>query len=492
MLTSVEKSEVYAALHLAETSAEQRRQLGQYFTPPAIAEFMAGLLHMPGSKRIRLLDPGAGTGTLGIAAAKHLSLTTTASVELTSFEIDKTVTSKLAESLQATREELGERFRYEFLDRDFLAHTSASAPLFSTPTRYDVIISNPPYFKTSPSDASDDVDPNAYARFMRRAADLLAPHGVMVFIVPRSFMSGFYFRKFRAFLRSTLTLERVHVFDSRRASFRNQGVLQENVIVMYRQGSQEPGYTEVSTSSGPNDLASATTIRVPQHLLYADNKLDAPIRVPTTHAELALIARVTKLPAKLTSLGMEISTGPVVPFRATQYLIDSGPSSLTNTVPLLWLQHVSTAGVTWPIAKFRKAQHLLASAPEKLRAANRTCVLVRRFSAKEDDRRLIAGAYLGGSVSAPWLGLENHLNVIYRRDGAMSHDEARGLARVLSSREYDDYFRICNGNTQVGASEIRELPLPSLENIVRLGRDTMSAADVNGSVIELSNLQQGG
>jgi adenine-specific DNA-methyltransferase len=74
----------------------------------------------------------------------------------------------------------------------------------------------------------------------------------------------------------------------------------------------------------------------------------------------------------------------------------------------------------------------------------------------------------------------------------MSHDEARGLARVLSSREYDDYFRICNGNTQVGASEIRELPLPSLENIVRLGRDTMSAADVNGSVIELSNLQQGG
>lgn len=484
MSVSVAKSNTYALQHLDETTGEKRKLLGQFFTPPSIAEFMADLLrvHQTSTSPIRLLDPGAGTGILGIAAARSL-VREHQSVTLTAFEIDRTVTEKLASSLSAATDELGARLGVELIQHDFLVHTSAS--LFAqTSRKYDAVISNPPYFKTSPADASDSVDPNIYARFMRRSGELLNAGGTMVFIVPRSFMSGFYFRKFRAFLRSQFTLERVHVFDSRRAAFRDQSVLQENVIVVYRKCTSHAEDVDISVSAGTDDLASASTIRVPGQLIYQDERLEAPIRLPTTLSEVDLLRRFADFPARLATLGMEISTGPVVPFRATQYLDATSEGGKVGTVPLLWLQHVSADGVSWPLLNFRKPQKIVADAPSKLRAPNKTCVLIRRFSAKEDRRRLVAGTYLARSLDAPWLGLENHLNFIYRPDGELTRDEAQGLAYLLNSQLYDAYFRICNGNTQVGATDIRELPLPPLQTIERLGRRSDRATDAGVDPID--------
>jgi adenine-specific DNA-methyltransferase len=151
------------------------------------------------------------------------------------------------------------------------------------------------------------------------------------------------------------------------------------------------------------------------------------------------------------------------------------------------LQHVTPAGVVWPIAGFRKPQHIKEAAPTKLRAPNQTCVLIRRFSAKEDKQRLVACAYRGGEIPGKWLGLENHLNFIYRPDGQMEFEEALGLARLLNSPAYDDYFRVCNGNTQVGATEIRELPLPPLDTLRRLSTGTgpLTPTDSLGSLQDL-------
>src|SRR5258708_13485360 len=47
----------------SELSAKHRAKLGQFFTPPTAAGFLAELLDLPASGSFRLLDPGAGSGS---------------------------------------------------------------------------------------------------------------------------------------------------------------------------------------------------------------------------------------------------------------------------------------------------------------------------------------------------------------------------------------------------------------------------------------------
>jgi adenine-specific DNA-methyltransferase len=193
-------------------------------------------------------------------------------------------------------------------------------------------------------------------------------------------------------------------------------------------------------------------------------------------------ALVRKWPASLHDLGMEVSTGPVVAFRAKRFLRDAAGR---GTVPLLWLQNVKAMEARWPVAT-RKSQHLLASKEsEAIVLPNRNYVVIRRFSAKEDARRLTAAPLLARALPARKLGLENHLNFIHKPGGELSTDEAYGLAALLNSKLLDTYFRISSGNTQVSATELRAMRLPAINVICKIGlRVRTNAADLEKIVYE--------
>lgn len=208
---------------------------------------------------------------------------------------------------------------------------------------------------------------------------------------------------------------------------------------------------------------------------------DSSVFLPTNGRDLGVMDRVAGWTGTLASMGLDVSTGPVVPFRVERFLRQK---SSTDTVPLLWLQHVRPDQVTWPLdGDFRKPEHIKRSAGTKRLVPNRTYVLVRRFSAKEDARRLVAGPYLAGSLPGDFLGLENHVNFIHRPGGELSPRQAIGLAALFNSELIDTYFRISSGNTQVSATELRALPLPSaaiLDAIAaRLSRGQSADAAVN-------------
>ncbi len=93
-------------------------------------------------------------------------------------------------------------------------------------------------------------------------------------------------------------------------------------------------------------------------------------------------------------------------------------------------------------------------------------VLVKRFTSKEQKRRLHAAVLMKYDFPYDCIGLENHVNYIYRPRGVISPYEAYGLAAILNTELLDNYFRAINGNTQVNATEIRDLPLPSIEIII--------------------------
>jgi adenine-specific DNA-methyltransferase len=470
---------------MLETLAARKQTWGQYFTPPLLASFMASLAVDVGRRVdqcVRLLDPGAGTGALGLALARELlEQRTVERVELYCVEPEPEARRELEHALMVATQEFGGRLQATSWAHDFLDFAGSRLGL----PPIDIAIANPPYFKLSPSDPRGGDAPNIYARFMDVAAGLLREGGRLCFVVPRSYASGLYFRRFRQRFHTSMQLERVHVFESRRAAFVRDAVLQENIVVSYRKRSPRIGdRVEVSVSHGLADLHERRSFEVARTELVSSEG-DAIVSLPTTLSQLTLVRRIQALPHTLATLGLQVSTGPIVPFRATQLLADADCQQ--PTVPLLWLQHVRAGAVSWPLGSgFRKPERVLANAG-KLLVPTANYVVLRRFSAKEEPRRLTAAPLLARDWSTTHIGLENHLNYICRAAAGMDVEEARGLAALLNSRVFDEYIRVVNGNTQVSATELRALPLPERSFIVGLGR----VADDSEKVERLLALELG-
>ncbi len=486
------------------TATERRRESAQFFTPLEVARFMASLARPSRSVR-RLLDPGAGTGILACALCEAL-LPGSGPVHLDAYEIDAALVTICKETLAYARRWLarsGITLTFTVHQADYVMENAAflRPGLFDNraASGYDIAISNPPYFKLQKSDrralaASSIVhgQPNIYALFMSITASLLAENGVMVTITPRSFTAGDYFRIFRRHLFATVVPEAVHLFHSRKDAFRNDAVLQENVIVRARRGPGSPAATvTLSSSAGVADLQRRDVRHVPLASVVDVKSRNAVFSIPADKADDAVIGFVGSWPGTLHGLGLEVSTGPVVAFRARSLLC--ARDSNRQAVPLLWLQNVRYMNVRWPIEFCAKPQYIRDSPESRaLLVPNATYVVLRRFTAKEEQRRLTAAPLFGGDLPGKVIGLENHLNYIHRPHGQLGDDAAIGLAALLGSKLLDRYFRISNGNTQVNAAELRSLPLPPLTSLVNLGaavrRKSFTSAEIEIAIAEVLRL----
>ena len=484
--------------HVASRSESHRKQHGLYLTPVAAADFMAAQIQATGD-RLRVLDPAAGTGILCCAAIEELANrdTSPSSVELAAYEIDAELTEPLEAVLDYLQQWCGEEHgigldvRIESADfvmahAEALRREESLIPVESDGREFDIAISNPPYFKISKSDpravlASTVVygQPNIYALFMAVSAALVRPGGDFISITPRSFTSGLYFRQFRRIFFNLVQPTLVHAFGSRREAFERDDVLQENVIL---RGTRLKALSDdgqaplvISSSRGVRDLSQSCRRNTTLEAAIDRDDRDRVLRLPVSEEDARVLDLVDAWPNTLASLGLAISTGPVVPFRAKD-VVDREGQVPESHVPLLWMNHVRPMHVTWPLDR-HKPEYIKRQGAEKLLLPNRNYVLLRRFTAKEEARRLSAAPYVAQSMPVPQVGLENHLNYIYRQAGSLTHDEAWGLAALYNSRLLDTYFRCLNGHTQVNATELRAMPLPANDLIVELGERVKKLAN---------------
>lgn len=138
-----------------QISSERQARLGQFFTPSNIAEFMAEMLETASVKHMRVLDAGAGIGSLTAALVMKVlrQPVPPKSIEVTAFEIDPFVRSDLEATLNLCRNhchESGVRFSAEIVQKDFILHTRHQFEngLFgAAPQLYTHAILNPPYKK---------------------------------------------------------------------------------------------------------------------------------------------------------------------------------------------------------------------------------------------------------------------------------------------------------------------------------------------------------
>jgi len=468
---------------------EQRKPKGQIFTHKRVSKYMAGLLGLR-RKTIRLLDPGAGTGILTAAFCERLlDKITPVTLTIDAYENDPKIVPVLKKVLEFCKQHLKEKghtVKYTIYEKDFILHNHGyfrDLSLFwqeDKPRLYDIVISNPPYYKLNKDSPQSSAmaqlvsgQPNIYALFMGLATRMTKPGGELVFITPRSFCSGLYYKRFRHWFIKNVKITNIHMFESRKDVFDNDGILQENVIIKAKVGAKPKQVTV--TISKDKTFTELRKLKAEWEDVIARKNGDIFIRIPSSNLDLEILRIIDKWPTTLNDLGLEISTGPVVDFRAKEYLLPERIEEL-ESVPLLWMHNLQDGKVKWPLKKNNKPlaiQDCERTKPLLLPVKN--YVLVKRFTAKEQKRRLYAAVLLESEFPSKTVGIENHLNYVHKPKGNLSLFESYGIAAILSSTIIDNFFRSLNGNTQVNATDIRSVPFPTMRDIINIGRQVYQA-----------------
>jgi adenine-specific DNA-methyltransferase len=169
-------------------------------------------------------------------------------------------------------------------------------------------------------------------------------------------------------------------------------------------------------------------------------------------------------------------------FRTTKYLL---PDVDVKSVPLLSVHNVHPFKTVWPTKRNGKPLAFrLCDGSLKYLVPSRNYVLLRRFSSKEERRRLTASCLFAGFEGATHVALENHINYVYHESRELSVDEMFGVAALFNSTLLDRYFRAISGNTQVNATEVRVMRFLDLATIARIGKQARMASDPSQQIID--------
>ena len=346
-----------------------------------------------------------------------------------------------------------------------------------SPLKYDMVVSNPPYMKMTKDSpeakAMPDVcygAPNLYFLFAAMGLFNLIHNGELVYIIPRSWTSGAYFKRFRQKFLSEGTLQHIHLFVSRDKVFDKESVLQETIIIKVRKSTQKPSKVAITTTQSNNDFSNITTFEAPYTTVISGE--DCYVYLVTNEQEVKTLEQLNQWGDTLPSIGLRMKTGLTVDFRNKDVLRDVAEDS---AVPLFYSQHIQAGKILFPIGK---EHEYIATEQVGLLQPNANYLFVKRFTAKEEHRRLQCGVYLARKYPEyANISTQNKINFISGLQN-LSECIVYGLYVLFNSTLYDCYYRILNGSTQVNSTEINSMPVPPLASIESMGKELIRAQDM--------------
>ena len=204
---------------------------------------------------------------------------------------------------------------------------------------------------------------------------------------------------------------------------------------------------------------------------------DCYVYLVTNEDEVHILEGLNQWHDTLPSLGLKMKTGLTVDFRCRDSLRNEPESTSENaTVPLFYSQHIQSGKVVFPIGK--KNEYILTEQPGLLQK-NTNYLFVKRFTAKEEHRRLQCGVYLARKFADySYISTQNKINFI---DGLKELSECvvYGLYVIFNSTAYDRYYRVLNGSTQVNSTEVNSMPMPPLSLIEEMGKKLIASRDMS-------------
>ena len=310
---------------------KERKKYGQFFTSMETARFMAALYNIDEKKsRVSVLDAGAGSGILSCAFIERLEMIDSIQeIELTCYENDNNVLPLLKQNLEYCKEKSGKKIDINIIEDNYILSQYLDFNHMiggnDDPKKYDFVIGNPPYMKIS-KDAPEATAmpkvcygaPNLYFIFASMGLFNLCENGEMVYIIPRSWTSGAYFKRFREYFLTVGKLEHIHLFVSRSKVFDKESVLQETIIIKVRKTDKMPETVTITSSKSNSDFGEITSLTVPYDLVVAGE--DYYVYLVTDENEVEVLRKLHKFDKTLPAIGVKMKTGLTVDFRNREIL----------------------------------------------------------------------------------------------------------------------------------------------------------------------------
>lgn len=499
--TNLEQADLLRIKANSTLDPKLKSALGQFFTPSSICLYMASLFKDIKGE-VRLLDPGCGPGSLSAAFADEaLRRHKAESIYINTSDIENRIEPYINETLNLCTEALeksGIETKAQFHLEDFI--------LTENTEKFTHIIMNPPYKKISTTSEhrkalkkANIETVNLYAGFVALGIQKLAQGGELVAIIPRSFCNGPYYQSFRELILRETAIQHIHIFDSRSNAFSEDKVLQENIIIHLIKGAKQ-GNVRITSSPNANfyyDFESKSitaidkTIRdVPFKSIVSPLDSRKFIHIVANDRDQAIINRLAHFNTSLEDLNISVSTGPVVGFRLKK---DLRKNLENNAVPLIYPVHLS-GSVKWPIESSKpNAIAITDTSKNWLWKNSGNFIIVKRFSSKEEKRRISASFY-DGSLPGDLIGFENKLNVFHVQKKGFDSNIALGLYVYLNSTLLDKYYRVFGGHTQVNATDLRTINYPNIDSLKKMGLEVSNPnlsqeqidRIVNGEIFKMS------
>ena len=467
----------------------QRKKYGQFFTSKETARFMAGLFEIPNQcQKLSILDPGAGSGILSIALLERLQeVPSIRELQLVCYENDPNVVDLLRTNLEMVCSQSDKKISYKILFDNYILSQATDYNFMLganlEPEKFDFVIGNPPYMKVA-KDAPEALAmpdvcygaPNLYFLFASMSLFNLKENGELVYIIPRSWTSGAYFKRFRQKFLSEGILEHIHLFVSRDKVFEKESVLQETIIIKVKKTRSKPKTVTITTTQSNSDFSERTIFQAPYATVI--NGPNCYVYLVTNSTEVNTLNILNKWKNTLPSIGLKMKTGLTVDFRNKEALRDEAEE---QAVPLFYSQHIQNGKVVFPVGK---EHEYLVTEQRGLLQPNKNYLFIKRFTAKEEHRRLQCGVYLAKKYPEySKISTQNKINFI---DGIRDLSECvvYGLYVLFNSTLYDCYYRILNGSTQVNSTEVNSMPVPSMDVIEAMGKELIAAHDMSEPVCD--------
>lgn len=479
-------------LFLEDMPKTVRKKKGQFFTSLETAQYMAGMFDISRlSGHIKVLDPGAGSGILSAALVDRLNeVENITGIYLTCYETDLEIQPLLQNNLALIKEKSIIPLEYQLITDDYIVTQKHDFEndLFASasPPKYDLIIANPPYLRVSRDAPATLAMPtvvhgasNLYFLFASMSLFNLKHDAEMVYIIPRSWTSGSYFSYFRKYLLSNGKLMHIHLFVSRYKVFNEEEVLQETIIIKIKKTNVTPNFVLVTSSQSNNDFNDITSLTVPYSSVVTGK--ESYVFLPTNDEEMNVIHKIHTYKHTLPEEGLQMHTGIVVDFRQWDELRKE-PGA--HTIPLFYSQHIRDGRVHHnPSGK--NYDWIIDEKPSLIQK-NKNYVFCKRFTAKEERRRLQCGVYLANDFPQyKFIGTQNKINFVDLVDGSeMDIPTAYGVYALLNSTLFDIYYRVLNGSTQVNSTEVNNIPVPPVTKIRQIGERIIKAGDLTTSTCD--------
>lgn len=458
-LDEVERTRISTTHNITE---EKKKLSEQYFTPARVSALMAEMFSKCPGKKLTVLDPCCGVGNLSAAVLARAEREEER-VCLTMIEKDSFLAAIATKNFLEIKDAV-------VLQSDFFE-------CLNDLPKFDRVILNPPYSKIlSGSDLSNFCigyigykEANLYSAFVSCSLKLLSDSGELVAIIPRSFCNGPLFKGFRKYVLEGFYIKEIYLFESRKI-FWDSSVLQEVVIIKI---SKKEG-THIQVSHERKD-GQVSTNKISYDKIFFKGDLQKFIHVPMASGDDELLGKMSKFSDTILSLGLRASTGKVVDFRCGDWLL----TRKTNKSSFLLYQDSINpdSSVTFGQGAVDKPRYIKVC-PDSMSVLvpRKNYILVRRISFKESNTRIVAAPLSEVTFSDEYIGIENHLNYIWGEKVYLSFNVCYALFAYLSTKTIDMYIRRFSGHTQINATDLNSIPVPSLKDLEAFGEANYSCS----------------